>query len=44
MERNPDNVAIPGALLFRVQAALLYFNVTHVHDAVWQESALQLDR
>ena len=36
MERNPDNVAIPGALLFRVEAALLYFNVTHVHDAVWQ--------
>jgi len=36
MERNPDNIAIPGALLFRVEAALLYFNVTHVRDAVWQ--------
>jgi MFS superfamily sulfate permease-like transporter len=36
MERNPDNVAIPGALLFRIESALLYFNVTHVHDAVWQ--------
>jgi MFS superfamily sulfate permease-like transporter len=36
MERNPDNVAIAGALLFRVESALLYFNVTHVHDAVWQ--------
>ncbi len=36
MERNPDNVAIPGALLFRVESAVLYFNVMHVHDAVWQ--------
>jgi MFS superfamily sulfate permease-like transporter len=36
IERNPDNVAVPGALLLRVEAALLYFNVTHVHDAVWQ--------
>ena len=34
LERNPDNVAIPGVLLVRVEAALLYFNVTHVHDAV----------
>ena len=36
MERNPDNIAIPGALLLRVEAALLYFNVTHVRDAVWE--------
>ena len=36
MERNPDNVAVPGALLFRVEASLLYFNVEHVRDAVWQ--------
>jgi sulfate permease, SulP family len=36
MERNPDNAVIPGALLFRVESALLYFNVTHVHEAVWQ--------
>ena len=35
MARNPDNVAIPGALVFRVDAALLYFNVQHVHDVVW---------
>lgn len=36
MERNPDNEAVPGALLFRVEASLLYFNAEHVRDAVWQ--------
>jgi high affinity sulfate transporter 1 len=35
MERNPDNEAVPGALVFRVEASLLYFNVEHVRDAVW---------
>jgi high affinity sulfate transporter 1 len=35
MERNPDNVPIAGAIVFRVEAALLYFNVEHVRDAVW---------
>jgi MFS superfamily sulfate permease-like transporter len=35
MERNPDNAPVPGALTFRVDAALLYFNVGHVHDVVW---------
>jgi high affinity sulfate transporter 1 len=30
LERNPDNEPIPGALLFRVEAALVYFNVDHV--------------
>jgi SulP family sulfate permease len=39
MERNPDNEAVPGALMFRVEASLLYFNVEHVRDAVWQKSA-----
>jgi len=36
IERNPDNEPVPGALAFRVDASLLYFNVTHVRDAVWQ--------
>jgi len=36
MERNPDNEAVPGALVFRVEASLLYFNVEHVRDAVWE--------
>ena len=37
MERNPDNTAVPGALLFRVEASLFYFNVEYVRDAVWQK-------
>ena len=37
MERNPDNEAIPGSLVFRVEASLLYFNVEHVRDAVWEK-------
>ena len=37
IERNPDNEAVPGALMFRVEASLLYFNVEHVRDAVWQK-------
>jgi len=36
IERNPDNTPVPGALVFRVDAALLYFNVEHVREAVWQ--------
>jgi SulP family sulfate permease len=36
IERNPDNRRVPGALLCRVEAALLYFNVEHVRDAIWQ--------
>ena len=34
MERNPDNHPVPGALVFRVDASLLYFNVEHVRDVV----------
>ena len=37
MERNPDNEPVPGALVFRVEASLLYFNVDHVRDAVWEK-------
>jgi high affinity sulfate transporter 1 len=37
MERNPDNEEVPGALLVRVEASLLYFNVEHVRDAVWRK-------
>jgi len=34
LARNPDNESIPGALIFRVEASLLYFNVEHVRQAV----------
>jgi high affinity sulfate transporter 1 len=30
MARHPDNEPIPGAMIFRVEASLLYFNVEHV--------------
>jgi len=36
MERNPSNEAVPGALVVRVESSLLYFNVEHVRDAIWQ--------
>jgi MFS superfamily sulfate permease-like transporter len=35
LERHPDNEAIPGILIFRVEASLLYFNVEHVRQRVW---------
>lgn len=34
IERNPDNTLEPGVLVFRVDAALLYFNVEHVLESV----------
>ena len=37
MARNPDNEAISGVLAFRVLASLVYFNVDHVRDAVWEK-------
>ena len=35
LERHPDNEQIPGVLIFRVEASLLYFNVDHVRNIVW---------
>ena len=37
VERNPDNETIPGVLVFRVEASILYFNVEHVREAVWKK-------
>ena len=34
MERNPENVSVPGLLLFRTEASLLYFNVDKVRETV----------
>jgi sulfate permease, SulP family len=34
MARHPDNEPVPGALLVRVEAGLLYFNAEHVRDTV----------
>jgi high affinity sulfate transporter 1 len=35
LERHPENEIIPGVLVFRVEASLLYFNVEHVRNRVW---------
>src|SRR5882762_3812764 len=37
IERHPDNEAIPGVLIFRVEASLLYFNADHVRSVVWEK-------
>lgn len=34
LERHPDNIPHPGALIFRIEASVLYFNVEHVRDTV----------
>jgi high affinity sulfate transporter 1 len=34
MARHPENEAIPGVLVFRVEASLVYFNVDHVFETV----------
>jgi len=39
IERNPQNTAVAGALMFRVEASLLYFNVEDVRDVVWEKIA-----
>jgi MFS superfamily sulfate permease-like transporter len=37
MERHPDNEVLPGILIFRVEASLLYFNVDYVRSHVWEK-------
>lgn len=34
LDRNPDNESIHGALIFRVEASLLYYNIEHVRETV----------
>jgi MFS superfamily sulfate permease-like transporter len=36
LERHPDNEVLPGILIFRIEAALLYFNVDHVRRVVME--------
>lgn len=33
--RHPDNEAISGILLIRVESPLLYFNVNYIHKTIW---------
>jgi sulfate permease, SulP family len=35
IKRHPDNELIPGVLLFRVESALVYFNVANIYQTVW---------
>jgi high affinity sulfate transporter 1 len=37
--RHPDNEAVVGALIFRVESSLLYFNTDHVWQIVWPQVA-----
>ncbi len=36
LERHPDNETLPAIVIFRVEAALLYFNAEHVHRVVME--------
>lgn len=40
-ERHPENESIPGVLIFRVEASLLYFNVEHVRRVVREKITAQ---
>lgn len=46
LERHPDNEALPGIVIFRIESSLLYFNASHVREIVWTkiqaDSPLQL--
>jgi high affinity sulfate transporter 1 len=33
-ERHPDNELIPGVLIFRPEASLIYFNVDHIRETI----------
>lgn len=36
-ERHADNEQVPGVLMFRIEASLLYFNVDHVRAAIMEK-------
>jgi high affinity sulfate transporter 1 len=39
MARHPDNEPVPGVLLFRTEASLLYFNADYVRETVMKRAA-----
>jgi high affinity sulfate transporter 1 len=43
LERHPENEIVPGVLIFRVEASLLYFNVDHVRNHVWARVSSELN-
>ena len=32
--RNPENQAVPGSVIFRVEASLVYFNIEYIRDSI----------
>lgn len=38
LERHPENELIPGVLVFRVEASVLYFNTDYVRQVVWERA------
>jgi sulfate permease, SulP family len=40
-ERHPDNELIPGVMIFRPEASLIYFNVDHVRDTISAQARAQ---
>ena len=43
LSRHPTNEPIPGTIVFRVQASLLYFNVEHVRAVVEKQAQSHAD-
>jgi len=37
LKRHPDNEVLPGVLLFRVESALLYFNISNIYQTLWEK-------
>jgi high affinity sulfate transporter 1 len=37
LEHGPDNERIPGVLILRVEASLLYFNAENVREQIWEK-------
>jgi high affinity sulfate transporter 1 len=35
LKRHPDNIVLPGIILFRVEAPIVYFNVNFIYSRVW---------
>jgi sulfate permease, SulP family len=40
ISRHPDNETIPGMMLFRIEASVLYFNVENIRKKVWAKILL----
>jgi sulfate permease, SulP family len=42
-DRHPENELIPGILIFRPEASLIYFNVDHVRDSIAERVRAEAD-